>query len=161
MFIIQIRDEWPTNQWPLRKTPASSPQSEYAGSRQQGHAGSKIYQPSPPALNWRCQLMPVDLYSGRKTVVGWMFTDWMFPNVSSSNCAWMCINVCTAWHRSTSPSCAFRLRMLPDAVNSVLLAEDFWIFLAKTCRTMVDVHSVSPVLTSGTHFFSISGNRHQ
>jgi len=27
--------------------------------------------------------------------------------------------------------------------------------------TMVDVRSVSPVLTSGTHFLSISGNQHQ
>jgi len=69
---------------------------------------------------------------------------------------------CTAWHQSTSPSCAFRLRMLPDDVNYVLLAEDFWIFLATTwCQTMVDVRSVSPVLTSGTHFLSISGNQHQ
>jgi len=25
------------------------------------------------------------------------FTGWMFPNVSSSNCAWLCINVCTAY----------------------------------------------------------------
>ena len=33
----------------------------------------------------------------------------------------------------TSPSCAFRLRMLPDAVNYVLLADDFRIFLATTC----------------------------
>jgi len=24
------------------------------------------------------------------------FTGWMFANVSSSNCAWLCINVCTA-----------------------------------------------------------------
>ena len=48
----------------------------------------------------------------------------MFRNVSSSNCAWLCINVCTAYHRSTSPSCVFRLWMLPDAVNYVLLAED-------------------------------------
>jgi len=52
-------------------------------------------------------------------------------------------------------------RMLPDAVNYVLLAEDFWIFLATTCQTMVDVRSVLPFLTSGTHFLSISGNQHQ
>ena len=32
-----------------------------------------------------------------------------------------------------------------------------WIFLA-TCQTMVDVRSVSPVLMSGTHYLSISGN---
>ena len=32
--------------------------------------------------------------------------------------------------------------MLPGAVNYVLLAEDFWIFLATTCQTMVDVRSV-------------------
>jgi len=37
--------------------------------------------------------------------------------------------------------------MLPDSVNYVLLAEDFWIFLATTCQTMVDVRSVLPVLT--------------
>ena len=24
------------------------------------------------------------------------FTGWMFPNLSSSNCAWLCINICTA-----------------------------------------------------------------
>ena len=36
-----------------------------------------------------------------------------------------------------------------------------WIFLATTCQTMVDVRSVSPVLASGTHFLSISGNQHQ
>jgi len=89
------------------------------------------------------------------------FTGWMFPDVPSSNCAWLCINVCTAQHRSTSPSCAFRLRMLPDAVNYVLLAEDFWIFLVTMCHTMVDVRSVSPVLTSGIHFLSISGNQHK
>jgi len=59
-------------------------------------------------------------------------------------------------YRSTSPSCAFRLRMLPGAINYVLLAEDFGIFFATTCQTMVDVRSVSPVLTSGTHFLSIS-----
>ena len=58
-------------------------------------------------------------------------------------------------------SCAFRLRMLRGAVSYVLLAEDFWIFLATTCQTMVDVRSVSPVLISGTHFLSISGNQHQ
>ena len=29
------------------------------------------------------------------------------------------------------------------------------------CQTMVDVRSVSPVLTSRTHFLSISGNQHQ
>ena len=40
---------------------------------------------------------------------------------------------------------AFRMRMSPDAVNYVLLAEDLWIFLATTCQTMVDVRS-SPVL---------------
>ena len=34
-------------------------------------------------------------------------------------------------------------------------------FLATTCQTMVDVRSVSPVLTCGTHFLSISGNQHQ
>jgi len=28
-------------------------------------------------------------------------------------------------------------------------------------HTQVDVRSVSPVLTSGTHFLSISGNEHQ
>jgi len=53
------------------------------------------------------------------------------------------------------------LRMLPDAVNYVLLAEDFCIFLATTCQTMVDVRSVSRVLAYGTHFLSISGNQHQ
>ena len=53
------------------------------------------------------------------------------------------------------------LRMLPGTVNYVLLAEDLWIFLATTCQTMVDVRSVSPVFTSGTHFLSISGNQHQ
>ena len=49
--------------------------------------------------------------------------------------------------------------MFPDAVNYVLLAEDFLIFLATTCQSMVDVRSVSPVLTSGTHLLSISGNQ--
>jgi len=34
-------------------------------------------------------------------------------------------------------------------------------FTATTCQTMVDVRSVSPVLASGTHFLSISGNQHQ
>ena len=56
------------------------------------------------------------------------FTGWTFPNVSSSDCAWLSINVCTAYHRSISPSCAVRLRMLPDAVNYVLLVEDFRTF---------------------------------
>jgi len=37
------------------------------------------------------------------------FTAWMFPNVSSSNCAWLC----KCLHGS-APSCAFRLRMLTD-----------------------------------------------
>ena len=37
---------------------------------QQGHAGSKtLHQQSPPVLNWRCGLMQVDLYIGRKMVV--------------------------------------------------------------------------------------------
>ena len=41
----------------LRRTPASSPYSECAGCRQQGHAGSKtLHQQNPPVLNWRCQL---------------------------------------------------------------------------------------------------------
>jgi len=36
----------------------------------QGHADSKtVHQQNPPVLNWRCQLMQVDLYNGRKTVV--------------------------------------------------------------------------------------------
>ena len=30
-----------------------------------------------------------------------------------------------------------------------------------TCQTTVDVRFVSPVLMSGTHFLSISGNQHQ
>ena len=30
-----------------------------------------------------------------------------------------------------------------------------------TCQTMVDVRSISPVLTSGTHFLSISSNQHK
>ena len=72
----------------------------------------------------------------------------------------LCMTVCKCLH-GLAPSCAFRLRMLTDAVNYVRLAEDFWIFLATTCQTMVDVCSVSPVLTSGTHFLSISGNEHQ
>jgi len=39
-------------------------------SSHQGHAGSKIlHQQNPPVLNWRCQLMQVNLYNGRKTVV--------------------------------------------------------------------------------------------
>ena len=32
---------------------------------------------------------------------------------------------------------------------------------ATTRQTTVDVRSVSPVLTSGTHFLSISGSQHQ
>jgi len=32
---------------------------------------------------------------------------------------------------------------------------------ATTRQTTVDVRSVSPVLTSGTHFLSISGKQHQ
>jgi len=44
-----------------------------------------------------------------------------------------------------SPTCHLQtvhdVRMLPDAVNYVLLAEDFWIFLATTCQTRVDVRS--------------------
>jgi len=51
--------------------------------------------------------------------------------------------------------------VMPDAVNYVLLAEDFRLFVATTCQTLVDVRSVSPVLTSGTHFLSVSGNQHQ
>jgi len=35
---------------------------------------------------------------------------------------------CATVPRSTSPSCAFRLRMLPGAVNYVLLAENFSYF---------------------------------
>jgi len=36
----------------------------------QGNAGSKTLHPhNPSVLNWRCQLMQVDLYNGRKTVV--------------------------------------------------------------------------------------------
>ena len=35
------------------------------------------------------------------------------------------------------------------------------VYVATTCQTMVDVRSVLPVLTSGTHFLSISGNKHQ
>jgi len=50
---------------------------------------------------------------------------------------------------------------VPGAVNYVLLADDFRIFLAATCQTMVDVRSVSPVATSGTYFLSKSGNQHQ
>ena len=35
--------------------------------RLQGYAGSKtLHQQNPPVLNWRCGLMQVDLYSGRK-----------------------------------------------------------------------------------------------
>ena len=38
----------------------------------------------------------------------------------------------------------------------------FWIFLATTCQTVVDVRSVSPVFTLAvTHFLSISDNQHQ
>jgi len=37
---------------------------------QQGHVGSKtLHQQNPSVLNWRCWLMQVDLYNGRKTVV--------------------------------------------------------------------------------------------
>ena len=37
---------------------------------QQGHVGSKtLHQQNPAVLNWRCWLMQVDLYNGRKTVV--------------------------------------------------------------------------------------------
>jgi len=61
----------------------------------------------------------------------------------------LCMTVYKCLHglapKYTSPSCAFRLQMLPAA-------EDFWIYLATTCQTVVDVRSVSPVLTSGTHF---------
>jgi len=54
----------------LRRTTASSPYSERAGCRLQGHAGSKtLHQQNPPVLNWRCRLTQVDLYNGRKTVV--------------------------------------------------------------------------------------------
>ena len=49
---------------------ASSPWSECAGCCQQGHAGSKtLHLQNPPVLNWRCQLMQVYLYNGRKMVV--------------------------------------------------------------------------------------------
>ena len=34
-------------------------------------------------------------------------------------------------------------------------------FLATTCQTMVDVRSVLPVLTCGTHFLITSCNKHQ
>ena len=54
----------------LRRSPVSSPQSECAGCRQQGHAGSKtLHQQNNPVLNRRCQLMQVDLYNGHKMVV--------------------------------------------------------------------------------------------
>ena len=57
----------------LLRTPASSPYSECTGCRQQGHAGSKtLHQQNPPVLNWRCRLTQVDLYNGRKMVVGWL-----------------------------------------------------------------------------------------
>jgi len=37
---------------------------------EQGHVGSKTsHQQNPPFLNWRCWLLQVDLYNGRKTVV--------------------------------------------------------------------------------------------
>jgi len=36
----------------------------------QEHVGSKTLHPHNPSfLNWRCQLMQVDLYNGRKRVV--------------------------------------------------------------------------------------------
>ena len=38
----------------------------------QGHADSKtLHQQNPPVLNWRCRLMQVDLYNGRKRG-GWL-----------------------------------------------------------------------------------------
>jgi len=37
----------------------------------QEHACSKtLHQQNPTVLNWRCHLRQVDLYNGRKTVIG-------------------------------------------------------------------------------------------
>ena len=53
-----------------RRTSASSPESACAGCHRQGHADSKtLHQQNPSVLNWRCQLMQVDLYNGCKTMV--------------------------------------------------------------------------------------------
>jgi len=61
----------------LTRTPASSPESECAGCRQQRHAGSKtLHQQNPPVLNWRCRLTHDDVYSGRRTAVGWLRQQW-------------------------------------------------------------------------------------
>ena len=58
----------------LRRTPASSPYSECTGCRQRGLVGSKnLHQQNPPVFSWRCLPMKVDLYSGRKMVVGFSF----------------------------------------------------------------------------------------
>jgi len=54
---------------PSSNFPASSPLSECAGCRQQGHAGSKtLHRQNPPVRNWRCWLTQVDLYNGHKTL---------------------------------------------------------------------------------------------
>jgi len=81
-----VPDKWPLNGCVLqilhpaketvqitlfRRTPASSPKSECASCCQQKHVGSKtLHQQNPPVLNWRCQLMQVDLYyNNHKTEV--------------------------------------------------------------------------------------------
>ena len=66
----------------LRRTPASSPQSECAGCCQQGHAGSKtLHQKNLPVLNWRRRITGVDLHNGHKTVVVVVF---LITTVTSS-----------------------------------------------------------------------------
>jgi len=53
----------------MRRTLASSPQSECSGCRQQEHASSKnLHQQNLPVLNWKCHLTQVDLYNGHKMV---------------------------------------------------------------------------------------------
>ena len=71
------RDSSNTVQWygdgagnTLRRTIASSLQSECASCRQQGHVGSKtLLQQNLPVLNCECQLLPVDLYNEHKTTL--------------------------------------------------------------------------------------------
>ena len=54
----------------LKRTLASSPQSKCGSCRQQGHVGSKtVLEQNPPVLNWKCHLMQVILYNGRKMVI--------------------------------------------------------------------------------------------
>jgi len=51
----------------LKRTLAYSP---CANCHKQGHAGCKtLLEQNPLVLNWKCQLMQVILYNGRKMVV--------------------------------------------------------------------------------------------